>query len=122
MTPGQKTMANSIPVVLASDQSALSATFTPSTASGVTTEALVSVATTSTSVLASNASRKGGWVRNISDVDIYVSFSATATTAKPSALSPGSSLSLGDSRCVYTGAVAAIHADTGSKSLEVVEF
>lgn len=92
------------------------------TASAITTEATINVATSSTSVLASNSSRKGGWVRNISDVDIYVSFSGAATTSKPTRVSPEQSLYLAQWGGIYTGAVSAIHASSGSKSLEVVEL
>jgi hypothetical protein len=113
ITAGQKTMAGSLPFALASDQF---------TASGVVTETLINVATSSTPVLPANATRKGGWVRNISDSEIYVSFSTTATSGKPSLLSQGASLSLSGQGWVYTGAVAAIHAATGTKTLEVVEL
>jgi hypothetical protein len=90
------------------------------TVSSVTTEAVISVGSSSTSVLAANASRIDGWVKNISTETIYVSLSAAATTAKPSKLAAGESLRFGH---VYDGAVAAIHADAGNThSLEVVEL
>lgn len=87
-----------------------------------TIQDLVSVTTSNTSVLAANGSRVGGWLRNISDIDIFVSLSATAAIDKPSKLTPGASFPLSGDGWVWTGAVAAIHNGSGSKSLEVVEL
>lgn len=89
----------------------------------VTSETIVSVATTSTAVLSANTNRKGGRLTNIdASISIYVSFSSTATTSKPTKLTPGSSIYLSGDGWVYQGAVSAIHADTGTKSLEVLEL
>lgn len=90
--------------------------------SSATTQAIVSVTTSNTSILSSNSSRVGGWVKNISDEDIYISFSGTAATNKPTKIRPDASLTLSGDGWVYQGAVAAIHAGTGSKSVEVVEL
>lgn len=90
--------------------------------SSISAETNFDVTTSSQVVLASNASRKGGWVRNISDTIMYVSFSGTAATNKPTKLEPGESLSFkGFDDVVYTGAVSAIHAGSGNKVLEIVE-
>ncbi len=87
--------------------------------SAITTEAIIAVGTSSTSVLGANADRNPtSWVRNISDTDIYVSLSGTATTSKPTVVRPDGVFVLG----VYKGAVSAIHGGSGSKSLEVVEL
>lgn len=93
-------------------------------ASTVQTEAVIDVNDASTVVLATNLDRKGGWVKNISDTDIYVSFSTSADTTKPTLLEPGNSLVLGLAGGVtYQGPVSAIHAAAGlQKQLEVVEF
>ena len=90
--------------------------------SSATTQAIISVTPSNTSVLSSNSSRVGGWIKNISDVDIYVSFSGTAATNKPTKVRPDASLTLSGDGWVYQGAVTAIHGDTGSKSVEVVEL
>jgi len=90
-------------------------------AAATTTQTIISVTTSSTSVLSANANRLAGWVRNISDTTIYVSLSGTASASAPSKLSPGESLQFGNGTWCYTGAVAAIHAGSGNKSLEVVE-
>ena len=90
--------------------------------SSATTQAIISVTTSNTSILSSNSSRVGGWVKNISDEDIYISFSGTAATNKPTKIRPDASLTLSGDGWVYQGAVAAIHAGTGSKSVEVVEL
>lgn len=101
----------------------ISASFSPVAESAVTTQALISVADSSTSVLASNANRTMAWVKNISTQTLYVSLSGTAATNKPTKLLAGESLALGNGTWVYTGAVSAIHADTGNThSLEVVEL
>lgn len=89
------------------------------TAVSLANESIVAVAASNTSVLAANSSRKGGWVKNISDTPIYVSLSATATTSKPTLLDSGQSLTIPAS---YIGAVSAIHAGVGTKNLEVVEL
>ncbi len=96
----------------------VSASFTPTTYSAAVTQLLFTVTTTSQVILAANASRKIGWVRNISDADIYVSLSGTAATTLPHKVKPDASLNLGNSSGVYTGAVSAITA-VGTKSLEV---
>lgn len=91
--------------------------------SSATTQALISVQDSNTSVLSANADRTAGWVKNISTQTIFVSLSGTAATNKPTKLLAGESLALGNGAWIYTGAVAAIHADAGqSHNLEVVEL
>lgn len=85
----------------------------------ITTETLKTVTTSSSVVISANTARLGAWVRNISDTDIYVSHSGTATTAKPSLVKPDQSLKIISG---YTGDVSAIHGGSGNKSLEVVEL
>lgn len=81
-----------------------------------------SVLVTSTIAVAANPDRKGGWVRNLSDVDFYVSFSGTAVMTKPTLLNPGATLSFSGNGWLYVGAVSVIHGSTGAKILEVVEM
>jgi hypothetical protein len=85
------------------------------------TESTGSVTTSSSQVLAANANRKGGYIQNISDTDIYLSWGGTATTSK-TLLTPGSSLPLLITGLVYTGLVRAIHAGSGTKTLAIVEL
>ena len=93
----------------------------PIVASAVVTETLATVGVASSVVLAANATRKGGWVKNISNEYIWVSFSATATAVKPTQLAPGVVLPFVNSGVLYTGVVSAI-CPAGNNSLEVVEF
>lgn len=96
---------------------------TPTPVSSVVTETTASVGTSSGTVLAANSTRKGGWVKaaEANTADVFVSFSATATTAKPSRLSPGMVLPFTNYGILYTGVVAAISA-SGTQSLEVVQL
>lgn len=88
----------------------------------VTTEAWATVTTSSSVVLAANTSRIDGWIKNISDQTIFVSFSGTATTSKPTKLEPEETLPFLGKRAIYRGAISAIHAGTGSKTVEIIEF
>jgi len=78
-TLGQKTMANSMPVVVASDQSSIPVTITPP--SGALTDGSGSLAAGSVSqqIFAANANRKYLTVQNISAIDLYVNIGAAAT-------------------------------------------
>lgn len=91
------------------------------TSSTVTTEATIAVGITSTSVLAANPNRVRAYAKNISDSDIYVSLSGTASLSKPTLVSSGETLQISGAGGIYTGPVSAITA-VGTKSLEVVEF
>ena len=92
-------------------------------APAITNEFIVAVATTNTAVLGADNQRKGGWVRNIdATIDIYVSMSSTAATNKPTKLRPNEYLYLSGYHHIHRGAIAAIHADSGTKNLEVVTW
>jgi hypothetical protein len=80
------------------------------------TEVAVNVTTSSSTILASNSSRRAGWLINLSDTTIYVSFGSTATTSKIPVFQYGT-LPLSCNGINYTGAVNAIHAGTGSKGV-----
>ena len=89
------------------------------TVSSPHTDTVVSVTTTSTQILAAYAGRNPrSWARNISDTDLYVSFSSPASNAKPTKIAPDGVFLIGP----YTGALYAIHYGSGSKSLEVMEL
>lgn len=76
-TLGQKTMANSTPVVIASDQSAIPVSFTAS--AGTATVSRIATSTTVATALAANASRTG-LIINTESGTTYVKFGSTATT------------------------------------------
>jgi hypothetical protein len=77
-TLGQKVMAASTPVVIASDQSALPVTITLPV---VATTAVTSVASSAASVtlLASNASRRGATIYNDGNFNLFVKLGTTAS-------------------------------------------
>ena len=76
-TLGQKTSANSAPVVLASDQSAIPVTSATSSTSAVTS---VAASVTTVNLLAINTSRKGATFYNDSASFLYLKLGATAST------------------------------------------
>lgn len=91
--------------------------------SALTVETIIAVTGTSGTLIASNVNRRGGWVTNIGDVEIFVCFSGTATTGKPTRLAPGASIALSGPGWVYTGTVSGIvPATSANGSAEVVEL
>ncbi len=89
--------------------------------SATSTESIATVTTSSSVVLAANGTRKGGWVKNVSDVYIFVSLSGTAATNAPNRIGPGEVIQLATAAVIYTGAVSAIVA-AATAFLEVVEL
>ena len=83
----------------------------------------VAVATTSTSVLASNANRLYLLLVNDSDTDIYINLGGAAVASQGIRINAngGSYEMNAGSGNVYTGAIHAIHASTGTKTLLVTE-
>lgn len=77
-TLGQKTAANSTPVVLASDQSSIPVAQVASTTA---TRTDVASSATSVTILASNASRKSAIVMNDSTKILYIRYGSTAASA-----------------------------------------
>jgi hypothetical protein len=73
---GQKTMANSFAVAIASDQSALS---TSEVAASTGTASNVASSASNVTILASNSSRKGATIFNDSTAVLYIKFGATAS-------------------------------------------
>lgn len=76
-TLGQKTSANSTPVVLASDQSAIPTT---QATSATATRTDVASSATSVTIIASNASRKAAIIMNDSTKILYIRYGSAATT------------------------------------------
>lgn len=85
---GQKTMANSFAVVLASDQSTLpvsvSGTVTSGPVRGTFTDRSGSATAVASSLMASNSSRNYMRIQNISGASIWINFTTTAVTDSPS--------------------------------------
>lgn len=112
-TVGQKTMAGSQPVAIASDQSAI-ATLAPHTA----TAALTNVASSATSVtvLASNVNRKQATVYNDSTQILYLKFGTTASvTSYTVQLSANAYYELPGITC-YTGGIDGIWASANGNA------
>lgn len=74
---GQTTMANSMPVVIASNQTAIPVSFTASV--GTATVSRIATSTTVATALAANANRTG-FIINTESGTTYVKFGSTATT------------------------------------------
>lgn len=82
ITLGQKTMANSLPVVIASDQSTISVTGTVSSStSSSATRTDIARSNVNQTFLSANASRKGATIYNDSIVNLFIKFGATASTS-----------------------------------------
>ena len=88
------------------------------TNSSTPTETAVNVATTSTSVLALDATRKFLMLVNDSDTTIYLSFSGTAVASTGTRLNANGGTLLFD-RYVPTGAITGIQGGSGTKVLLV---
>lgn len=102
-TLGQKTSANSLAVVIASDQSAIQVISALSTSGAITS---VTASTSTGVLLASNASRKGATIYNDGLAQLFVACAATAsTTAFTYKLQAGSSVNIDFN---YTGTISGI--------------
>ncbi len=116
-TQGQKTMAASTPVVLASDQSAISVSVANATASSVT---VVARSASSVTLLASNSSRRGAIIHNDASTDLFVKLGATASTS-----SFTTRLGAQDSYEVpfrYSGIIDGIWASAGAGDAKITEL
>lgn len=104
-TVGQKTMANSVPVVVSSDQTALSVTPTQPATSSVTS---VASNVASVTLLAANANRKVATIVNDSaTANLYVKLGAAATTSSYTVkMVPGAYYEVPNP--VYTGVIDGI--------------
>lgn len=115
-TLGQKTSANSLAVVISSDQSPIPVTSSLSSTATITS---VSNAITTTTVLASNSGRRGFMIYNDSLAVVFIAFAATAsTTAFSIKLQPGSEYEPGID---YTGVISSI-ASAAVGALRITEF
>ena len=117
-TVGQKTMASSVPVVIASDQTSLPVNTKTALTPASPTAATVGVA--SAQAVATNSSRKGLILVNTSANRISLGFGATAVLDSGVTLYPGGSFSMGEYD-FYTGAVNAI-ASAASSNLAIQEY
>lgn len=113
---GSTTSANSMPVVIASDQSPIPVISTLSSTAALTS---VSNAITTTVLLASNTARRGFILYNDSLAIVFIAFAATAsTTAFSVKIQPGSEYEPGID---YTGAISSI-ASAAVGAMRVTEF
>lgn len=78
----------------------------------------VNVTTASTTILAAYTSRIKATITNLSDTDLYLSLGNTAVVAQLCPLSIGSQVVITN----YIGAINAIHAASGNKSVAIVEL
>lgn len=88
------------------------------------TESVVGVTTGDAEILASNVSRKGGYILNLSDEVVWVSFgnAAAVNTTIPIKKSYGwLDFMCGRFGPVYTGAVNGIHGGSGTKNVFILE-
>lgn len=119
-TLGQKTMANSTPVVLPSDQAAIPVTVLSTVASANNDGACSSGAANFTA-LASNASRTWAaiWASPANTDDVYIKLGVTATSSD-ARFAPGQTLNFTSGR-IYTGIVDAFPA-SGTQAVCVMEL
>lgn len=118
-TLGQKTRANSTPVVLASDQTAIPVFQSTSTAA-VTSS---SVTNASSQIIGSNVNRKGLIITNAAGNAVFLSFASPAATTNY-AIQLGASIGTDSFQMfpvVYTGAIFAVRG-SGNGTVVVTEF
>ena len=118
---GTTTMANSLPVTLASNQTPL--TILQSSATGTTSS--VAVAQATTTILASNALRRGATVYNDSNAHAHVKLGAGCTTTDFSVVLQGVTVNVGgyfELPFGYTGIVTAYLGAVGTGNWRVTEL
>jgi hypothetical protein len=116
-TVGQKAMASSLPVVIASDQSAVTANPTQPSVGALT---ITSVSTSNVQVAAANANRKGCVISNDGSTVVYIALGFTATTGAWTFRIPANSSEPLQFPC-YTGVINAIRA-SGTSNVLVTEL
>jgi hypothetical protein len=121
-TIGQKLMASSLPVTLASDQPAIPVSGTVSTKTALTANAPAtgSIGVSSAALVASNGSRKGLVVVNVSNATCSLAVGATAVLNSGITLQAGAVWNMNE----YSFATGAINAicSAASSTLTVQEF
>lgn len=99
-TVGQKTMANSIPMVLPSDQTVATLSKRTPTA---TVSSAIAASTGSVQLAAANANRIGGYILNDSSSELFIKYGTTASgTSKTGRVAPFDKWELDDG---YTGRI-----------------
>lgn len=116
---GQKTMANSFAVTMASDQSSIPFTQTKVSLTAAS-PATTSVGVASASAVASNANRKGLIIVNISTANVSFGIGATAVVGSGITLLPGGVWNM-DADSFSTSAINAI-ATAAASSISIQEF
>lgn len=119
-TLGQKTMANSTPVVLSSDQATIPVTVL-STVSSANDDGTCPSGAASFTVVASNASRTwlAMWASPANTADVYIKLGTTATSSD-ARLAPGQPINFTSGR-IYTGRIDAFPA-SGTQAVCVMEL
>lgn len=122
LTLGQKIMANSIPVVLSSDQTVI-LTAVVSNIANTASITTTSVSTTAVLILAANVNRKGYVITNNGGNNAYIGFSSGVTSSIYSVLlgSATGTEQYEPTSTTYTGAIYAIRG-SGTSNITVVEF
>ncbi len=118
-TLGQKAMAASLAVTIASDQSALSVT--PTAASTATTSS-VADQDTNINLLASNSSRKGAMVFNESTAVLYLKLGTTASLTSYTVQIQSNGYYELPGPIVYTGNIDGIWASNASGNARITEL
>ena len=120
-TLGQKTMANSTPVVIASDQSAIPVTANPAVTSTVANDGQCPSGAANFTVASSNTSRTwlAIWANPANTDDVYVKMGATATTSD-ARIAPGQAINWVSGR-IYQGQIDAIP-NSGTQSVCLIEL
>lgn len=84
------------------------------------TESIVAVTATSSTILASYATRSGGYIKNTSVIDVYLSLGGTASTSGTGKVAPGEVYTIPRG---YTGPINAVRAaGAGTFNVEVVDW
>lgn len=109
---GQRSSANSVPVVLSSDQAPFRYSIATNTRPPVTN--------TSSVIVAANANRRFIRITNNTTVNtLWIKFGAAAITGEGLKLSPG--VTYESEAVVFTGDIHAIHSDIGTINIDVEE-
>lgn len=105
-TNGQATMANSAPVVIASNQSPVPVS-QPVSSTGTITSVAGTI-TANTQLLAANTNRKGMMIYNESSAVLYLAFSASCSTTSYTLQIPANSFFEMPTAPVYTGVISGV--------------
>ena len=121
-TLGQKTMAASTPVVLASDQSAIPVTLPTAPATSTNTSVARATTVGGVLILAANALRKGATIANNTGAILYIKFAAIGGTSATSFTARLVANAYIEIPFGYTGDISGIWASAGAGTALVSEL